>query len=305
MKRRITGSFVALITPMNEDYSIDFGGFDELIGFQHRHGTSAILVMGSSGEVSMLSPQERHTIVSKTLTMRRPDVEMWYGCTGPTTEATVDYVQQAAAAGADGAIIAAPPYISAGTDDIVRFFLDVADAASIPLGIYNNPPRVKTDLTWDDVLTLAKHPNILVLKESTSRVVQVAQMAAADADLSLMCCCSPDLGLIVPTMSLGGHGTANVSGNVIPEEMAVISTPWETIEHATDFRAAYLRNLPMLHFMYSAVNPIPAKSLLAAAGMPAGPMRRPLRALEGAALQRGIDIARDLGLDRRYGYDLS
>lgn len=304
MKRRITGSFVALITPMNADYSIDFGGFASLIEFHREHGTSAVLLMGSSGEVSMLSPEERHTIVATTMRHRRPDMEMWYGCTGPTTEATIDYVHQAASEGADGAIIAAPPYISAGTDDIVRFFLDVADASPIPLGIYNNPPRVKTDLTAEDVLTLAKHPNVLVLKESTSRVAQVAQIASAEPDLSLMCCCSPDLGLIVPTMALGGHGTANVTGNIIPAEMVTISTPWTGAEDAERFRRAYLRNLPMLEFAYSAVNPIPVKSLLAAVGMPAGPMRRPLRALEGAALELGIQIARDLGLDRSYGYVL-
>lgn len=304
MKRRITGSFVALITPMNNDFTVDFGGFATLLDFQREHGTSAVLIMGSSGEVSMLSPTERHTIVTETLQHRLPEMEMWFGCTGPTTEATIDYVRQAAAEGADGAIIAAPPYISAGTGDIVRFFLDVADASPLPIGIYNNPPRVKTDLTADDVLTLAKHPNVLVLKESTSRVGQVAQIAAAEPDLSLMCCCSPNLGLIVPTMSLGGHGTANVTGNMIPAEMATISTPWQSSADADRFRTTYLRNLPMLEFAYSAVNPIPAKSFLQAVGMPAGPLRRPLRALEGASLAAGLQAARDLGLDRKYGYEL-
>ncbi len=305
MKRRITGSFVALITPMNHDYGIDYAGFRTLLDFQQEHGTSAVLIMGSSGEVSMLTPEERHTIVATTLQHRHPNMEMWYGCTGPTTEATIAYVRQAAAEGADGAVIAAPPYICAGTEDIVRFFLDVADVSPIPLGIYNNPPRVKTDLTAEDILRIAKHPNVLVLKESTSRVAQVAQIARAEPDLSLMCCCSPDLGLIVPTMSLGGHGTANMTGNVIPEEMTVISTPWRDQGDAERFRAAYLRNLPMLHFTYSAVNPIPVKSLLAAVGMPAGPLRKPLRALEGEALEQGIQIARDLGLDRKYGYSLT
>ncbi|MDJ0923818.1 MAG: dihydrodipicolinate synthase family protein [Acidimicrobiia bacterium] len=304
MKRRITGSFVALITPMNDDFTVDFGGFATLLEFQRSHGTSAVLIMGSSGEVSMLSPEERHLVVERTVQQRLPDMEMWYGCTGPTTETTIAYVRQAGAAGADGAIIAAPPYISAGTGDIVRFFLDVADASPIPLGIYNNPPRVKTDLTANDVLEIAKHPNVLVLKESTSRVGQVAQVAAMNPDISLMCCCSPNLGLIVPTMSLGGHGTANVTGNVIPAEMVTISTPWGAAEDATRFREAYLRNLPMLEFAYSAVNPVPVKSLLGAVGMPAGPMRRPLQTLQGAALERGIQVARDLGLDRMYGYEL-
>lgn len=275
-----------------------------MVDFQHEHGSRAVLIMGSSGEVSMLSTDERHAIVAKTLGYRRPGMEMWYGCTGSTTEATIDFVRQAAGEGADGAIVAAPSYIFASREDIVRFFLDVADASTIPLGIYNNPPRVGTDLHTEDLLTLAEHPNVLVLKESTRRVGQVAEIARNRPDLSLMCCCNPDLGLIVPTMALGGHGTANVTGNVIPRDLVTISTPWTGPEDARNFSEAYLRSLPMLSFAYSAVNPVPVKSLLGAVGMPAGPMRRPLNTLSGPALDRGLDLARDLELDRTYGYVL-
>lgn len=301
-----TGSFVALITPMNADYSIDYEGFASLLDFQRENGASAILIMGSSGEVSMLAPEERHAIVRETMKHRREGMPQWYGCTGPTTEATIAYVRQAAAEGADGAVIAAPAYICAPNADIVQFFLDVADASPIPIGIYNNPPRVKTDLAVEDVLTLAKHPKITVLKESTARVGQVGQVAAANPDFSIMCCCSPNLGLVVPTMSLGGHGTANMTGNIIPAEMAVISTPWgEDGAQALAFRAEYLRCLPMLHFVYSAINPVPVKSLMRAVGLPAGPLRRPLSGLDPAALAKGIEIVRALGLDRRYGYRIN
>lgn len=304
-KRAVTGSFVALITPMNDDYTIDFGGFRSLIEFQAEHGTSALLIMGSSGEVSMLSPEERHTIVERTIADKPEDLEVWYGCTGSTTEATIDYVEQAAKSGADGAIVAAPAYICASAEDIVGFFLDVADASPIPIGIYNNPPRVKTDLATEDLVRIAAHENVLVLKESTERVGQVAEMARAGADISLMCCCNPNLGLIVPTMALGGHGTANMTGNVIPREMAEMSTPWTGPEDADRFRESYLRNLPMLRYAYSAVNPVPVKSLLGAVGMPAGPMRRPLRTLTGTALDAGLAAARELRLDEEYGYTLS
>jgi len=303
MSPKITGSFVALITPMNDDYSIDYAGFATLIDFQREAGTSAVLIMGSSGEVSMLAPEERHAIVRETMKHRHAAMPQWYGCTGPTTEATIAYVNQAAAEGADGAVVAAPAYICASNADIVRFFLDVADASPIPIGIYNNPPRVKTDLGVEDVLRLAEHPRIAVLKESTARVGQVGLVCAADPDVSIMCCCSPNLGLVVPTMSLGGHGTANMTGNIIPSEMAEISTPWgDDGSQALRFRDAYLRCLPMLHFAYSAVNPVPMKSLMQAVGLPAGPLRRPLTPLDPAALARGVEIARSLELDRRYGF---
>lgn len=299
----VTGSFVALITPMNGDYSVDFEGFSTLLDFQREAGTSAVLIMGSSGEVTMLTPEERHEIVRRTMAARKSGMQHWYGCTGPTTEATIAYVRQAAAEGADGAVVAAPSYICAPEADILRFFLDVADASPIPIGIYNNPPRVKTDLGVEAMLELTAHPNVAVLKESTSRVGQVGRVCAAKAPVAVMCCCSPNLGLVVPTMALGGHGTANMTGNIIPREMVEISTPWgDDGAQALRFREAYLANLPMLHFVYSAINPVPVKSLMRAVGLPAGPLRRPLSGLDREGLARGLQIVRELGLDARYGY---
>jgi 4-hydroxy-tetrahydrodipicolinate synthase len=301
---RPEGSFVALITPMNADGSIDFEGFRTLLQFHDENGTSAVLIMGSTGEVSMLSLEERHAIVRETMKCHNGKMLYYYGCTGATTEATIDYVAQAASEGADGAIIAAPAYICASNEDIVRYCLDVADASEIPLGFYNNPPRVSTDLTTPDLLRIAEHPNFVVLKESTTRVGQVAQMCAAKPDMALMCCCSPNLGLVVPMMSLGGHGTANMTGNIIPREMAVISTPWASGQEAFVCRDAWLRNLPMLHFAYSAINPVAVKTLMRAVGLPAGPLRKPLTPINPEALQLGLDICRELGLDKTYGFKL-
>ncbi len=301
-KPRIEGSFVALITPFNKDGSVDFEGFRTLLEFHEANGTSAVLIMGSTGEVSMLSPEERRDIISRTVRFRTGKTLYYYGCSGPHTQATIDFVAHAAKEGADGAIIAAPAYICASNADIVQYFLDVADSTDLAIGIYNNPPRIKTDLTAADIIRLAEHPNIVVNKESTTRIAQVAQLCAAKPDISLMCCCSPNLGLVVPLMALGGHGTANMTGNIIPREMAVISKPWVDDGDAFACREAWLTNLPMLHYAYSATNPVAVKSLMRAIGMPAGDLRRPLRLLEGEALQAGLDIVRDLGLAEKYGY---
>jgi 4-hydroxy-tetrahydrodipicolinate synthase len=170
--------------------------------------------------------------------------------------------------------------------------------------VYNNPPRIKTDLHWDHLLRIYKHPNYVIHKESTTRVGQVAQMLAGKPDCTIMCCDSPNLGLVVPTMSLGGHGTANMGGNVIPQEMAVISTPWKSFVDADNFRSTYLRVLPLLHFHYSAINPVAVKSLMYALGMPVGKLRKPLRNLEGEALLQGVRIVRSLGLDKKYGFTI-
>ena len=299
------GSFVALITPMNEDGSIDLEGFRSLLQFQEENGAEAVLIMGSTGEVSMLTPEERRMIITETAKMKTGRMLFYYGCTGSNTEATIDMVRYAKGEGADGAIIAAPAYICASNSDVRDYAWEVCDSVDLPIGFYNNPPRVKTDLHWDDLLELAKHPNMVVLKESTTRVGQVGKICAARPDMSIMCCCSPNLGLVIPTMALGGDGTANMTGNIIPREMAVISKKWESGEDAFNCREAYLTNLEMLHYVYSATNPVAVKSLMHAVGMPSGPLRKPLKLLEGEALQKGIDIAARLGLDKAYGYKIT
>jgi 4-hydroxy-tetrahydrodipicolinate synthase len=301
-KMKIEGSFVALITPFNEDGSVDFGAFRTLLDWHVKHGTSAALIMGSTGETSMLSAEEKKAVIVETAKMKTPSMKLFFGCTANNTDATIAQVKFAKDNGADGAILAAPSYICAPEDDIEQFFLDVADATDLPLGIYNNPPRVKTDLHWDHLIRIFKHPNYVVHKESTTRVGQVAQMLAANTGASIMCCDSPNLGLVVPTMSLGGHGTANMTGNIAPAEIATISTPWKSYTEAENFKNEYLRMLPLLHYTYSAINPVAVKSLMRAIGLPSGALRRPLRGLEGEALMKGVRVVRDLGLDKKYGF---
>jgi 4-hydroxy-tetrahydrodipicolinate synthase len=258
--------------------------------------------MGSTGETSLLSPEEKKKIIVECAKMKTADMPVFFGCTGNNTETTIANVRFAKDNGADGAILAAPAYICASEDDIERFFLDVADATDLPLGIYNNPPRVKSDLHWEHLLRIFKHPNYVIHKESTARVGQVAQVLAGKPKVSVMCCDSPNLGLVVPTMSLGGHGTANMTGNVAPRELAAISTPWTSYQEAETFKQVYLRTLPLLHFTYSAINPVAVKSLMKALGLPAGDLRKPLTNLAADALAKGVRIVQELGLDKTYGY---
>lgn len=304
-KLRIEGSFVASVTPFNQNGAVDFGAWRTLIAHQLEHGTRALLFMGSTGEPSLLRPEEKKRIVIETVKLRPAAMKFFYGCTAATAAQVIENVRFAHANGADGAIVAAPPYICASEADIEQFYLEVADAVELPLGIYNNPPRVRTDLHWEHLLRLFHHPNIVIHKESTTRVGQVAQVLAANPDVTVMCCDSPNLGLVVPTMALGGHGTANMGGNLAPAEMAAISRPWSSERHAAAFKEQYLRLLPLLHFNYSAINPVAVKSLMKACGLPVGGLRKPLRDLDGAALDHGLRIVQELGLDKKYGYTLT
>jgi 4-hydroxy-tetrahydrodipicolinate synthase len=300
----IEGSFVALITPFIRDGKIDYDGFRTLIEFQATNGTSAVLIMGSTGEVSALTVEERHEIISKTMKLKNSNMLQLYGCTSNTTQGTIDMVRYAADQGADGAIITAPSYMVPSVEDAVHYYIEVADASAIPIGIYNNPSRVGTDLSAEAIIKLADHPNIIIDKEATGRPSQISKILAAKKDISLMCCDSPNLSLIPPVMSLGGHGTANVTGNIAPQEMSIISKPWAGFEDAQSFRETYLKILPLLYFNYSRVNPVPVKSLMKALGFPAGDLRKPNRNMEGQELGIGIKVVKDLGLAEKYQFTL-
>jgi 4-hydroxy-tetrahydrodipicolinate synthase len=300
----LQGSFVALITPFTADGTPDIEGFGRLIEFQARNGTSALLIMGSTGEVSLLTREERHRIIDETVKFRKRGLPLFFGCTGNNTRETMGMVQYAARAGADGAVVTVPSYLHAPVDDAVQYFLDVADASPIPIGIYNNPIRVGTDLPAEALIRLADHPNIVIDKEAMARPGQIAQILAAGKDMAVMCCDSPHLGLVPAVMALGGHGTANMTGNIAPAEMAIISRPWQSYADAIRFRETYLKILPLMQFTYSRVNPVPVKSLARVLGLPAGELRRPYRGLTGRALRNGVEIVRRLGLAERYGYQV-
>ncbi|MGD8613352.1 MAG: 4-hydroxy-tetrahydrodipicolinate synthase [Desulfobacterales bacterium] len=300
----IKGSFVALITPFNKAGKVDFDGFKTLIDFQATNGTSAVLIMGSTGEVSTLSIEEKQKIISSTMKFKNSELLQLYGCTGNTTQGTIEMVKYAASEGADGAIITVPSYIVPSVEAAVQYYIEVADASSIPIGIYNNPTRVGTDLTAEAIIKLASHPNIIIDKEAMGRPSQISKISAAKTDISLMCCDSPNLGLIIPVMALGGHGTANVTGNIAPQEMAMISKPWESFEDALNCRETYLKISPLLFFNYSKINPVPIKSLMKALGLPSGDLRKPNLNMDSQALGVGIKIVKELGLSEKYDFSI-
>src|SRR3977135_1117524 len=140
-KKPLTGSFVALITPFNKDGSVDFAAFRSLLKFQEDNGTSAVLIMGSTGETSMLAPEEKKKIIVECAKMKSTKVPLFLVSTGNNTDATIASVRFAKDNAADGAILAAPAYICAPEGDIERFLLDVADAHHLPAGIYEPPPQ--------------------------------------------------------------------------------------------------------------------------------------------------------------------
>jgi len=299
---RPTGSWVALITPFTEDDRVDFEGLRQLIDFHVTHGTDGLLLCGSTGEPSLLSIEEKRAIFDQVLPHARGRIPIFVGTTCGSTAETVELSRYAQRAGADGLLLVVPPYSRPPQEAIYQHFRTVAEAVDLPIAIYNNPSRVGVNIEAETIIRLAEIPNIVADKEAIPNVAQLATiMRAVGNKLHLLCCDYPGYGLILPTLALGGHGTANVAGNVIPEEMAAMSRPWRSFEDVQRSRRLYFRYLPLLRMMYSVSNPVPVKTAVGLLGLPAGRVRRPLPDLAPEKVQQLEALLVELGVREKYG----
>jgi 4-hydroxy-tetrahydrodipicolinate synthase len=274
---RPEGSWVAIPTPFTEDDEVDFDGFEKLVDFHVQHGTDGLLLMGSTGESPSLTVEERKQILDSVLAYAQGKLPVLAGTTGGNTKQTVELSQYAQQAGADGLLLVVPPYLSPTQDGIYEHFKAVAEAVDIPVAVYNNPGRVAVDIDPTTVAALAEIPNIVADKEATPNVGQLVQVSRQARDkINLLCCDSPAFGLILPTLALGGHGTANISGNVIPREMAQMSKPWRSWRDVERTRQLFFEYHPLMAAVYSLPNPIAVKAALRLLGLPAGHVRLPL-----------------------------
>jgi 4-hydroxy-tetrahydrodipicolinate synthase len=304
---QMKGSWVALITPFSEDDTVDIGGFERLIDFHVAHGTDGLILCGSTGEPTLLTNTEKHLIFDRVLPYARGKIPVFVGTTCGSTAETVELSTYAQRAGADGVLLIVPPYAQPPQESIYRHMRTVAEAVDLPVAIYNNPGRVGVNIDADTVIRLAEVPGIVADKEAMGNVGQLAAImrgTAAHRDrFHLMCCDYPGYGLILPTLAMGGHGTANVAGNVIPAQMAAMSQPWRTFEDVERSRMLYFRYLPLLSMLYAVSNPVPVKAAVALLGLPAGHVRRPLpdmapdklRQLDALLVELGVNPGEEAG----------
>ncbi len=299
---RPTGSWVALITPFTEEDEVDIAGFHRLIDFHLSHGTDGLLLCGSTGEPSLLTTDEKRQIFDQVLPHAHDRIPVFVGTTCGTTAETVELSRYAHEAGADGLLLVVPPYSRPPQEAIYQHFRTVAEAVDLPIAIYNNPSRVGVNIDAETIIHLAEIPNIVADKEAIPNVAQLAAIMEAAGDrLHLLCCDYPGYGLILPTLSLGGHGSANVSGNIIPEEMAAMSRPWQSMEDLQRSRELYFRYLPLLSMMYSLSSPVPVKTAVGLLGLPAGRVRRPLPDLAPDHVAKLKALLVRLGVIDKYG----
>ena len=298
-----TGSWVAIPTPYDKAGRVDFGGFRELIDHQIAYGTSELFVMGSAGEVTLLTPEERKSIVKEIVRMTKGRIPVFFNASMPSTQDTVEFARFAEAEGADGLIFTIPPYLLPPQSAAVEHLSTCMKAVSIPVGVYNNPSRLGVNLEPESVAALAEeNANFIVVKEAMPNVAQLVEVKRRLGDrMNVLCCDYPKYSIVLPTLAVGGNGTANIGGNIIPEEMSIISRPWDSIEKMETCRQLYFKFYPLLKALYWFSNPIVIKAALQILGLPGGGLRRPYPELVGDKLEELKNIMSELGVIEKYG----
>ena len=299
----LQGSWEAMPTPVTEDNKIDFQGFETLINRQIKYGTSQLFILGSAGEVTLLTQEEKKAIVKEVISMTKGKIPVFFSAASFTTEMSVEFAQYCEKEGADGVIFTVPPYVLINQHAAHTHLDTCMSAVDIPCGIYNNPSRLGVQVMPETIKKLSDaHPNFVVDKEAMPSVEQLVQVQRlCEGKVKIMCCDYPHYSIVIPTLGVGGTGTANIGGNIIPEEAALYSRPWTSMEIIEECRSEYFKWFPLLQELYTFSNPIVIKAALRVLGLPGGHLRKPYEEYTGQKLANLEKMMGEMGVIDKYG----
>ena len=185
----LNGSFVAMPTPFTPDDKIDFNGFETLINRQIKYGTSQLFVMGSAGETTLLTMEEKKAIVKEVIAMTKDKIPVFFGAAATSTAGAVEMAKYCEEQGADGVIFTVPPYLLVNQRAAFNHFDTCMSAIGIPCGIYNNPSRLGVHVTPETIKELSdRHDNFVVDKEAMPDVAQLVQVQGkCQGKVKIMC----------------------------------------------------------------------------------------------------------------------
>ena len=294
MKKTVfTGMGTAIVTPMKEDLSVDFEALGRLIDFQIAEGIDAIVAVGTTGESATLEPWEQKEVIRFTVERVAKRVPVVAGVGTNNTLHVLENVKNACEVGADALLAVTPYYNKATQNGLIAHFTAVADAATVPVILYNVPGRTGCNLLPKTVARLAEHENIVGIKEATGNMAQMVELMHLCGDKIDIY--SGEDALTVAMMAMGAKGTISVLSNVVPKEAVAMTDACKAGNYPT---AAKLQCqfLPLINALFSEVNPIPAKAAVAAMGFGTENIRMPLTKMEDATRAKLLDEMRKLGI---------
>ena len=289
----ITGSIVALVTPMHEDGSVDYDGLRRLIDWHIAEGTDCIGVVGTTGESPTVTVDEHCEIIRVTVAHAAGRVPIMAGAGGNATAEAIELTRYAKEVGADCSLQVVPYYNKPSQEGMYRHFRAVAEAVDLPVVLYNVPGRTVADLQHDTVMRLAQVPGIVGIKEASGNIERAAWLIRhAPAGFSIY---SGDDGTAVALMLLGGHSNVSVTANVAPRLMhelchAAIAGDVHTA------KSLHLKLLPLHRQLFCEPSPAPAKWALSRLGRCRSTVRLPLTELSASGQALVLEAMRDGGL---------
>ena len=267
------GVLTALITPFNEDYSLDEEGLVQNIHHQIVSRVDGIVVLGTTGESPTLTSDEQKRIIQLAVREAKNKVAVWVGTGSASTAETVRKTQQAKELGADGALVVTPYYNRPTQEGLARHFETLADACHFPILVYNIPGRTAQNMELETLLRLMELPEIIGVKEATGIISSIMRVIESARPGFIVL--SGDDNLTLPTIALGGHGVISVVSNLLPTLINEL-TQAALEGHFSRARELHYRLSPLFRAAFIETNPGPIKALMNYAGLKAGPLRLPL-----------------------------
>jgi 4-hydroxy-tetrahydrodipicolinate synthase len=289
-----TGSLVAIVTPMAADGSLDLAAWDRLLDFHVAAGTEGIVIAGTTGESPALLLEEIDELTRRAVARCRGKTRTIVGCGTNSTVGTVARTRALSRLGVDGVMLVTPYYNKPPQEGLYRHFTAAADASAVPVILYNVPGRTSVDLAPATVARLARHPQIVALKEATGTQQRTRELVdVCPAEFALL---SGDDATFVDFVALGGKGVISVTANVAPRRMREACAA----ALAGDLAAARALDatLQLLHRdLFVEANPIPVKWAVARMGLIGSALRLPLVEMSAVHQETILRAMRAAGIE--------
>ncbi len=287
------GSMVALVTPMLEDGAIDYDSLAALVEYHVKHGTDAIVAVGTTGESATLDVDEHLAVIRHVIETAAGRIPVIAGTGANSTSEAVELTESARVAGADAALLVTPYYNKPTQEGLYQHFKHIAERVDIPQILYNVPGRTACDMLPETVARLSQIDNIIGIKDATGDLSRVAtHLASCREGFELY---SGDDATTVDFIILGGQGCISVTANIAPapmHEMLMAALEGE-VARAREINAGLI---PLHRDLFIEANPIPVKWALHEMGMISPAIRLPLTPLGESCRERLRQSMRESGV---------
>ena len=264
MMQPLQGSFVALVTPMRADGSLDYASLESLLDWHIQSGTNGIVTVGTTGESATVSVTEHLQIIEQTIEFVDKRIPVIAGTGANSTQEALELTQTAASLGADFALIVTPYYNKPNQEGLYQHYMKIADSVEIPQILYNVPSRTACDLRPETVSRLSYHPNIVGIKEAVDDPVRLDELMSIRErvnDQKYFAVLSGDDPTFSEFMSTGGDGVISVAANILPSQVAKICG-LNLAGHYEDAKELNDMYRDIFELLFIESNPIPVKWML-------------------------------------------